>query len=129
MFTAKTNFNHYVQYVKQQGHELVTTGVYSFCRHPSYVGWFLWSIGTQVGNERNIYELHHEKNQQCGFRTSLTKSKLYKHRRWLEALNFGFRMKRNCTISVTKIKALVSHMQIFGFLMRRPIHELCHNHF
>ena len=61
MFTAKTNFNHYVQYVKQQGHELVTTGVYSFCRHPSYVGWFLWSIGTQVGNERNFYEPHHEK--------------------------------------------------------------------
>ena len=48
MFTAKTNFNHYVQYVKQRGHQLVTTGIYSLCRHPSYMGWFLWSIGTQV---------------------------------------------------------------------------------
>ena len=48
MFTARTNFNHYVQYVKKAGHELVTHGVYSWCRHPSYVGWFYWSIGTQV---------------------------------------------------------------------------------
>ncbi|CAH2095828.1 unnamed protein product [Euphydryas editha] len=48
MFTAKTNFNHHVQTVKQPDHQLVTSGVYSFCRHPSYVGWFYWSIGTQV---------------------------------------------------------------------------------
>lgn len=48
MFTAKTNFNHYVQYVKQPGHQLVTSGLYSLCRHPAYVGWFYWSIGTQV---------------------------------------------------------------------------------
>lgn len=48
MITAATNFNHYVQYRKQQDHQLVTHGIYSLCRHPSYVGWFLWSIGTQV---------------------------------------------------------------------------------
>ncbi|XP_052082349.1 protein-S-isoprenylcysteine O-methyltransferase-like [Mytilus californianus] len=48
MFTAKSNFNHYVQYVRRPGHELVTNGVYSWCRHPSYVGWFYWSIGTQL---------------------------------------------------------------------------------
>ena len=48
MFTASTNFNHYVQYTKQEGHELVTHGIYSLCRHPSYVGWFYWSVGTQV---------------------------------------------------------------------------------
>ncbi len=27
---------------------LVTNGVYSICRHPSYFGWFVWSIGTQI---------------------------------------------------------------------------------
>lgn len=50
MMTAKTNFNHIVQSVREDGHQLVTHGVYALCRHPSYVGWFLWSIGTQVGN-------------------------------------------------------------------------------
>ncbi|KAJ8319916.1 hypothetical protein KUTeg_001503 [Tegillarca granosa] len=48
MITASTNFNHYVQYIKQVDHQLVTRGVYSLCRHPSYVGWFYWSIGTQL---------------------------------------------------------------------------------
>lgn len=48
MFTAKTNFNHTVQFVKRPDHQLVTHGVYSICRHPSYVGWFYWSIGTQI---------------------------------------------------------------------------------
>ncbi|XP_026314024.1 uncharacterized protein LOC113225801 [Hyposmocoma kahamanoa] len=48
MITARTNFNHTVQFVKLPDHQLVTHGVYSFCRHPSYVGWFYWSIGTQI---------------------------------------------------------------------------------
>ncbi|XP_053609896.1 protein-S-isoprenylcysteine O-methyltransferase [Plodia interpunctella] len=48
MFTATTNFNHMVQYKKQPDHQLVTHGVYSFFRHPSYVGWFYWSVGTQL---------------------------------------------------------------------------------
>ena len=30
-------------------------------------------------------------NQQCGFRTVPTQTGLYRHRRWLEAGNFGFR--------------------------------------
>lgn len=48
MYTAGTNFNHYVQESRKDGHILVKTGVYSFVRHPSYFGWFYWSIGTQV---------------------------------------------------------------------------------
>lgn len=48
MYTARTNFNHTVQFVKRADHELVTHGVYSLCRHPSYVGWFYWSVGTQI---------------------------------------------------------------------------------
>ncbi|KAK0056755.1 protein-S-isoprenylcysteine O-methyltransferase [Biomphalaria pfeifferi] len=48
MFTARTNFNHHIQHTKQDGHILVTRGVYSLFRHPSYVGWFAWSIGTQI---------------------------------------------------------------------------------
>lgn len=48
MITAGSNFTHMVQYRKKDSHKLVTTGVYSLFRHPSYVGWFYWSIGTQV---------------------------------------------------------------------------------
>ncbi|XP_022914188.1 protein-S-isoprenylcysteine O-methyltransferase [Onthophagus taurus] len=48
MLTAKSNFTHMVQCEKQPDHVLVTHGIYRLCRHPSYVGWFYWSIGTQI---------------------------------------------------------------------------------
>lgn len=47
-FTAGHNFNHRIQFYKDEKHELVTSGVYSISRHPSYLGWFLWAVGTQV---------------------------------------------------------------------------------
>lgn len=48
MFTARSNFNHVVQIQREEGHVLVTHGIYSLCRHPSYAGWFWWSVGTQL---------------------------------------------------------------------------------
>lgn len=48
MLTAGSNFNHIIQMQREEGHVLVTHGIYTVCRHPSYVGWFWWSIGTQV---------------------------------------------------------------------------------
>lgn len=48
MAQAGTNFNHTVQSRKNEGHELVTTGLYAYFRHPSYFGFFWWGIGTQV---------------------------------------------------------------------------------
>ncbi|KAJ1528826.1 hypothetical protein ONE63_007201 [Megalurothrips usitatus] len=48
MWTASTNFNHEVQSVHAKDHVLITHGVYQYMRHPSYVGWFIWSIGSQV---------------------------------------------------------------------------------
>lgn len=43
------NFNHIIQTQDtQQNHKLITSGVYSVFRHPSYVGWFYWSISTQL---------------------------------------------------------------------------------
>jgi protein-S-isoprenylcysteine O-methyltransferase len=48
MGTAATNFTHLVATHRRHGHELVTHGVYSIFRHPAYVGWFVWSVGTQV---------------------------------------------------------------------------------
>lgn len=48
MYTCGTNFNHYVQERRKNDHILVKTGIYSLVRHPSYFGWFYWSIGTQI---------------------------------------------------------------------------------
>jgi protein-S-isoprenylcysteine O-methyltransferase len=48
MKQAGTNFNHQVQSRKNEGHELVTTGLYAHFRHPSYFGFFWWGLGTQV---------------------------------------------------------------------------------
>lgn len=48
IITASKSFNHIVQYHKSEDHELVTHGVYRLMRHPSYGGWFWWSIGTQI---------------------------------------------------------------------------------
>ena len=48
MVTAGSNFTHQVQYYKRKTHQLVTGGIYSVSRHPSYLGWFYWSIGNQV---------------------------------------------------------------------------------
>ena len=38
-----------------------------------------------------VYILAVAWKNQCGFGTGRTQTKLYKHRRWLEAGNFGFR--------------------------------------
>ncbi|KAF2164687.1 hypothetical protein M409DRAFT_67795 [Zasmidium cellare ATCC 36951] len=53
MVQASTNFNHIVQSERKDTHVLVTKGFYSVFRHPSYFGFFWWSIGTQllVGNK------------------------------------------------------------------------------
>ena len=48
MAKAGSNFNHTVQMRKKQGHVLVTEGIYSWLRHPSYFGFFWWGLGTQV---------------------------------------------------------------------------------
>nr|CAG4648854.1 EOG090X0CFU [Polyphemus pediculus] len=47
MLTAGSNFDHLIRTHREDQHRLVTSGIYSLCRHPSYVGWFYWSIGTQ----------------------------------------------------------------------------------
>ena len=48
------------------------------------------------------------KPNRLSFRPSLTQTELYKHRRWLETGNFGFRKYRDCTIRVVKTKGLIS---------------------
>lgn len=45
-FTARHNFTHMIALIAQPYSHLVTNGVYRYCRHPGYLGWFLWVIGT-----------------------------------------------------------------------------------
>ncbi|KAK3899911.1 protein-S-isoprenylcysteine O-methyltransferase [Staphylotrichum tortipilum] len=48
MIHAGRSFNHLVQYRRKKGHVLVTSGVYSVLRHPSYFGFFWWALGSQM---------------------------------------------------------------------------------
>lgn len=48
MITAGQSFNHTIQTRKRSSHLLVTHGIYRYLRHPSYVGFFYWSIATQL---------------------------------------------------------------------------------
>ena len=46
--TMKENFSHVIQCEKTNSHRLVTTGVYSFFRHPSYTGWYYYLLGREI---------------------------------------------------------------------------------
>eukprot|EP01114_Cavostelium_apophysatum_P008087 TRINITY_DN2036_c0_g3_i1.p1 TRINITY_DN2036_c0_g3~~TRINITY_DN2036_c0_g3_i1.p1 ORF type:complete len:229 (-),score=27.15 TRINITY_DN2036_c0_g3_i1:31-717(-) len=48
MYTAGSNFHHMIRQEKEKNHELITFGIYTYLRHPSYFGWFWWAIATQV---------------------------------------------------------------------------------
>lgn len=48
MIHAAQSFNHYVQETKQLNHKLVKTGLYAYVRHPSYSGYYLWTVASQV---------------------------------------------------------------------------------
>lgn len=48
MVQAGHSFSHVVKRVKLDDHKLITTGVYAWVRHPSYVGFFYWAVATQL---------------------------------------------------------------------------------
>ncbi|KAF5390586.1 hypothetical protein D9757_002696 [Collybiopsis confluens] len=48
MIHASTNFSHALASKKLDSHRLVTDGIYAWCRHPSYAGFFYWALGTQL---------------------------------------------------------------------------------
>ena len=48
LFTAKKNFTHLLSYEKKKEHFLMTNGFYRITRHPSYFGFLVWTIGTQL---------------------------------------------------------------------------------
>lgn len=48
LLTAKQSFTHVIATRHRPQHTLVTCGVYRLVRHPGYLGWLLWAVGTQV---------------------------------------------------------------------------------
>jgi protein-S-isoprenylcysteine O-methyltransferase len=48
MMTAGESFNHLIQTRRKANHVLITHGIYAYFRHPSYVGFYYWSIGEQL---------------------------------------------------------------------------------
>ncbi|KAF8542037.1 Isoprenylcysteine carboxyl methyltransferase family-domain-containing protein [Trichophaea hybrida] len=45
---AGSNFSHHVAQKLEAEHTLVTSGIYSYLRHPAYFGYYWWAIGTQI---------------------------------------------------------------------------------
>jgi len=48
IITAGRSFTHLIKINYEEHHGLVTHGVYRLMRHPSYCGFLIWSVGTQV---------------------------------------------------------------------------------
>jgi protein-S-isoprenylcysteine O-methyltransferase len=48
MLDAGSAFTHEVADEHISSHILVRTGIFQFMRHPSYSGFYLWSLGTQI---------------------------------------------------------------------------------
>mmetsp|Transcript_6732 Transcript_6732/g.8522 ORF Transcript_6732/g.8522 Transcript_6732/m.8522 type:complete len:249 (-) Transcript_6732:911-1657(-) len=47
MKTCGTSFSHYIETANRQ-QKLITTGIYAWFRHPSYLGFWLFAIGSQI---------------------------------------------------------------------------------
>ena len=54
------------------------------------------------------FEPSHNENNNLGFLPGPIQIRLYRHRKELEALIFGYKQKRNCTVRVSKTKVLFS---------------------
>ena len=48
IITAGKSFTHLVQYSKRKEHKLITHGIYKYVRHPGYLGFFIFAVGTQI---------------------------------------------------------------------------------
>ena len=48
MYQCSTNFTHLISPQRDPSHHLITGGLYSVSRHPSYTAWYAWSVLTQL---------------------------------------------------------------------------------
>ena len=83
---------------------------------------------------KKLLEPRCEKTGLRGVRPGPTQTRLYNHTRWLEACNFIFRKKRDCTIYIAKTKALISFavtvklicVFVFAYAKSRFSHDAAH---
>lgn len=57
ILTAGKSFTHMVQYEKRKEHKLITHGIYKYIRHPGYLGFFVFAVGTQIALKNVISTL------------------------------------------------------------------------
>ncbi|XP_051219090.1 probable protein-S-isoprenylcysteine O-methyltransferase [Lolium perenne] len=48
VITAGRAFTHVIRIHYEDQHQLITHGVYRFMRHPGYLGFLMWAVGTQL---------------------------------------------------------------------------------
>ncbi|OHS93303.1 hypothetical protein TRFO_11930 [Tritrichomonas foetus] len=48
IITAGKSFTHLVQLRKTKDHVLITHGIYKYIRHPGYLGFLIFAVGTQI---------------------------------------------------------------------------------
>lgn len=48
MKTCGESFSHYIEVAPSPGHKLITHGIYSYLRHPSYFGYWFFILGIQM---------------------------------------------------------------------------------
>ncbi|XP_051145881.1 protein-S-isoprenylcysteine O-methyltransferase B-like [Andrographis paniculata] len=48
ILTAGRSFTHLIKIYYDEQHKLVTHGIYAHMRHPSYCGFLIWAVGTQL---------------------------------------------------------------------------------
>ena len=48
LLTAGPAFTHIISTSRKASHQLVTSGIYRYIRHPGYCGWLLWVVGSQL---------------------------------------------------------------------------------
>ena len=46
--SARSNFHHLIRYERDPNHVLIKNGVYAYERHPGYLGYFVFSVSSQL---------------------------------------------------------------------------------
>lgn len=118
MAQAGTNFNHQVQSKKNDGHELVTRGLYAHFRHPSYFGFFWWGIGTQVMIGNSVCTLGYAGVLWYFFMKRINRTSPHSLPLTSETVLIFEQMKRSTSSSsLVKTTRRIEQTRVYGYLL------------